>query len=697
MSYNDKLRCDNLTTNHEGAAAWRMTPEWELYTTIVTMMGTENKFYESGDDRVYRIADLVRKVDPVFVAQLAVYTRERMHLRSVPLLLLVELSLIHHGDSLVSRAVERTIQRADEITELLMCYQWRARMQSLKGVSHQLLKGVAGAFNKFDEYQFAKYDRRNRKVTLADALVLAHPKAKDTRQAEIFSKIMNGKLKTPYTWETELSALGHRYFASEIEKDEAKRVLWQQLVASRKMGYMATLRNLRNLVEVGVDEPTVDEVCRLLSDPEAVHRSKQLPFRFFSAYLSLSDYDCWDVLAIDPELRESEEKIAKMEDELCRTIEKMNRLEKGLRQAKIDFHSLKQSQISNPRLENLISSRLYYEKCLKDLRNGYVIAKVRKVKHFRPLVTNSIFYNAIIWRGRQVLNSSVKKIHFSQTKKCLKHRTVPTARMLKDQRKLKASVAYLLRQEKELYRKVIAAKKRQIKRLRQSVDFLSRKQDLLNDLAYLDSPLLEALENAVRHTAENIPGFTPNTRVLLASDVSGSMLTPVSENSMVMYYHIGLLLSMLMKNRCPQAVTGMFGSIWKVYDMPSQNILGNTVKMEKRVGEVGYRTNGYLVIDWLIQNRCVMDKVMLFTDCQLWRSTGFPCDRHLAKSWDEYKKLAPDARLYLFDLSGYGQSPVSMERDDVYCIAGWSDKVFHILAALESGKNAIDEIRRIVV
>ena len=42
MSYNDKLRCDNLTTNHEGAVAWRMTPEWELYTTVVTTMGTED-------------------------------------------------------------------------------------------------------------------------------------------------------------------------------------------------------------------------------------------------------------------------------------------------------------------------------------------------------------------------------------------------------------------------------------------------------------------------------------------------------------------------------------------------------------------------------------------------------------------------------------------------------------------------------
>lgn len=58
---------------------------------------------------------------------------------------------------------------------------------------------------------------------------------------------------------------------------------------------------------------------------------------------------------------------------------------------------------------------------------------------------------------------------------------------------------------------------------------------------------------------------------------------------------------------------------------------------------------------------------------------------------------APHAHLYIFDLAGYGQSPISMKRDDVFCIAGWSDKVFDILAAVERGKSAIDEIRRIVV
>ena len=68
-----------------------------------------------------------------------------------------------------------------------------------------------------------------------------------------------------------------------------------------------------------------------------------------------------------------------------------------------------------------------------------------------------------------------------------------------------------------------------------------------------------------------------------------------------------------------------------------------------------------------------------------------------SKRRESSKRLAPNAKLYLFDLAGYGHSPINTKRDDVFRIAGWSDKVFDILAALERGNNAIDEIRRIVV
>ena len=176
------------------------------------------------------------------------------------------------------------------------------------------------------------------------------------------------------------------------------------------------------------------------------------------------------------------------------------------------------------------------------------------------------------------------------------------------------------------------------------------------------------------------------------------MRARVSRNSSVMCYHIGLLLSMLMRHRCKNVVTGMFGTYWKAVDMSLENILQSTVDMISREGEVGYATNGYKVIEWLIKEHREMDKVMLFTDCQLWNSEFRFHDASLAEYWERYKReVAPHARLYIFDLAGYGQSPISMKRDDVFCIAGWSDKVFDILAAVERGKSAIDEIRRIVV
>ena len=89
----------------------------------------------------------------------------------------------------------------------------------------------------------------------------------------------------------------------------------------------------------------------------------------------------------------------------------------------------------------------------------------------------------------------------------------------------------------------------------------------------------------------------------------------------------------------------------------------------------------------------VVDKVMLFTDVQLW-STGF-VGNALETKWKAYKKIAPNAKLYLFDLAGHGNTPLSTHRNDVYLIAGWSDKVFDVLAAMENGQNAVEHIRKV--
>lgn len=507
MNYNAKLKEMTTKKNYEGAKAYAMTPELELYTAVVTA-SLSDTFYEKQDERTDRISQLIGKVSPEFVARLAVYTRTVMHLRSIPLLLLVELAKVHNGDNLVARAVEKTVLRADEIMELLMCYQWRNPSsdprKKLGKLSRQIQNGLQRAFNRFDEYQFAKYDRDNLEIKLRDALFLVHPKAKDEQQQALFDKIVNRELEVPYTWETELSALGQQQFGSEELKQAAFREKWEELINSGKLGYMALMRNLRNMLQIGVSPAEMQVVAGRLADAEQVTRSKQLPFRYLAAY---------------------------------RELEKVN----------------------------------------------------------------------------------------------------------------SANVA----------------------------------------------ELMNALEAAVKHSAANIDGLDENTRVLLACDVSGSMSTPISPRSTVRNYDIGIMLAMLLRNRCKQVVSGIFGNEWKVVNMPSDNILMASRQMERLCNSVGYSTNGYKVIDWLIENNMVMDKVMMFTDMQMWDSTGRY--KNFENSWKKYKKMAPKAKLYIFDLVGYGQLPMRLAKPDVYLIAGWSDRVFDVLSAIDKGEDVLVAINSIDV
>jgi hypothetical protein len=58
--------------------------------------------------------------------------------------------------------------------------------------------------------------------------------------------------------------------------------VWEALVPT--LGYMAALRNLRNLDEAGVSDEVASALAARLQDPEQVARSRQLPLRFLSAY-----------------------------------------------------------------------------------------------------------------------------------------------------------------------------------------------------------------------------------------------------------------------------------------------------------------------------------------------------------------------------------------------------------------------------
>lgn len=222
---------------HEGAPARADNTERELRRAVLSCLLWEKQFYESGEEIGARIVSLASALEPAKVAALAVEARNSYGLRHVPLLLLTILAKTGAGvPKLVADTVERVIQRADEPGELLAIY-WR---EGRKPLPAQFKKGLARAIKKFDAYRLAKYDR-DTAVKLRDVLFLVHAKPKDTEQAENWKKLVAGELESPDTWEVALSG------------GADKKETFTRLLRESNLGYLALLRNLRNMVEAGVD------------------------------------------------------------------------------------------------------------------------------------------------------------------------------------------------------------------------------------------------------------------------------------------------------------------------------------------------------------------------------------------------------------------------------------------------------------
>lgn len=245
-----------------------MNPEMELIHAVLTTF-LEDKYYESGSGRAKRIATLVKANDPQFVANLAIIARKEFNLRSVVTLLIAELARVHRGDSLVKDTIQKACIRVDDLTELVAYLG--------KPLPKQVKRGIRNALLKFDRYQLAKYRGEGKGVSLIDLFNLVHPKPNlaTDEQRTAWADLMTGKLTSFDTWETEISNAN----------DEADRTAkWEALINENKLGYMALLRNLNNLIKYKVSPETLGKAITKLTDANEVARSKQLPFRFTTAY-----------------------------------------------------------------------------------------------------------------------------------------------------------------------------------------------------------------------------------------------------------------------------------------------------------------------------------------------------------------------------------------------------------------------------
>jgi hypothetical protein len=300
---------------HEGGTGYARDVKSELFLRASASFAGEDSFYEAAAVRDDRLRELVHGLAVTedgfaWLGGFLPWLRGEGNIRTAPLLLAAETVRARLAKGLRGgnrQLVSAVLQRADEPGEMLA--YWTSRYG--RAVPKPVKRGIADAIGKlYSEYALLKYDTASHGFRFADVIELAHPSA-DGWRGDLFKYALDrrhnredaipsslsmiqanaylraraveepealldaGLLKAAgMTWEDALSLAGSRV---------SKKDLWSALGPS--MGYMALIRNLRNMDEAGVSDDVAGHVAARIADPAQVAKSRQLPFRFLSAYL----------------------------------------------------------------------------------------------------------------------------------------------------------------------------------------------------------------------------------------------------------------------------------------------------------------------------------------------------------------------------------------------------------------------------
>lgn len=270
------------------------------------------------NDRFRGLVQTVAANDPAWIREFIVWLRDKANIRTAAVVAAVEAAKVmlaadQPGSEVgPSRQLLRdflAVSRPDEPAEAFA--HWLATYG--RKFPGGIRRGIGdGAVAKYNEMAFIKWNGGDKAVRMADVIEMCHPDPKSPSQSALFKYILDVRRdpKTPIPDElpmlqkrAALLALSDEEKQAVLARDDSEQVLrdagmtweqasswgamtakvWEKLIPV--MGYMALLRNLRNFQEVGISKVATKLVIERLEDQTAVLNSRQLPFRFLTAYL----------------------------------------------------------------------------------------------------------------------------------------------------------------------------------------------------------------------------------------------------------------------------------------------------------------------------------------------------------------------------------------------------------------------------
>lgn len=260
------------TENLAGGEAYVQSPKFALVSHLLTSF-VQDQFYRTAEKGIEDLRTLINAIpDKTFVAKAAIYARTKFGMRSVSHVVAGEIAASVKGEKWTKGFFEKIVFRPDDMTEILAYY----RTLGKKDIPHALRKGFATKLTSLKEYQVAKYRGEGKDFSLVDVVNLVHP-----TPTPALTKLVKGTLKNTETWEAKLTEAGKQSEDAD-EKVALKHEAWGEMLKSGNLGYMALLKNLRNIMQTG-DKELVALACGQLVDEKAIRKSLVFPFRFLTA------------------------------------------------------------------------------------------------------------------------------------------------------------------------------------------------------------------------------------------------------------------------------------------------------------------------------------------------------------------------------------------------------------------------------
>lgn len=287
-------------SNHEQAPAYALSAKHQLAQLAATGC-LNHTFYADADAQLDAVAALAAKVDPVFVAQTAVYARQAGHMKDMPVLLAALLAVRDVG--LLAQVFNRVVDNGKTLRAFVQMVRSGALGRKSLGsrpkklVQHWLLTAT--------EKQLLNAAVGNT-PSLADVVKMVHPKpAEDWRAAWfawLIGKPHDEAALPPITRAFErfkrAAAEGEAFGDGAEVPDvpfqmltalELKPAQWAQI--ARVGSWQMVRQNLNTFSRHGVFEidGMAEAIAAKLRDPKAVAKARAFPYQLLAAYQATGD------------------------------------------------------------------------------------------------------------------------------------------------------------------------------------------------------------------------------------------------------------------------------------------------------------------------------------------------------------------------------------------------------------------------